>query len=548
MSEALVREYERIIDNGYRHLPIFQHPLPTAAYGVLAAFDSHMLTERMVQDRSGGSPLSIGQGQLFKALGEGFIFAMRWLLGGCESVDVHPSASETLVAEGADLIQYGSKYFRASMLYSSYSQGQMDATVDPERKAVRFSFKPNVVGQHVTWGYADEAETEMLRKTPRWQKQNSRLQKGAAEAFRRVKYHLDSGRIVLDDASPLCCKGVRQYVDWLTATQRMFSSDQDVGGFAIREFTAFWHAIYAWSFCVTDIYFRCCDSNRLRQETCMPTQVIPRDKFIAAVAMLSNLGCDVVERVVGQLKVDHRTSKLDVYLQPFLCGDHLIAWSVRSAQLSRFQRNLLKLMARTPAQKSLADRVIGDREKDLLAALRTWFEDKGWSVAINRELTGAEDGEVDLIGWNWSYPSEILIIETKAVLQADDPNEVRSATREMRRAQGQIERLTRLLTQMPNEERKSLFAFVDWTKVCRWYGIVVTPEAEPGLDFDQSKIPACSFATLKQRLRSDDWLSPSRLWSSMVRREWQAEIRAGRFVHESMELAGVTFEEPFILY
>src|SRR5207253_3010182 len=97
MLDAIVREYERIIDNGYRALPIFEYALPTAAYSVLAAFDCHILTEKMVKERSNSSSLSLAQFQIFKCLGEGFILAMRWLLGSRDSVDVEPAPSKNLV-------------------------------------------------------------------------------------------------------------------------------------------------------------------------------------------------------------------------------------------------------------------------------------------------------------------------------------------------------------------------------------------------------------------------------------------------------------------
>jgi hypothetical protein len=34
----------------------------------------------------------------------------------------------------------------------------------------------------------------------------------------------------------------------------------------------------------------------------------------------------------------------------------------------------------------------------------------------------------------------------------------------------------------------------------------------------------------------------------MVVRKWQAEIRAGRVEYEPFELAGITFEDPILLY
>src|SRR5207247_423937 len=109
-----------------------------------------------------------------------------------------------------------------------------------------------------------------------------------------------------------------------------------------------------------------------------------------------------------------------------LCGSNSVAWSVRAVQLSGSRRNLLKLMARTPSQKALADNIIGDRERHFLATLAKWLRAKGWAVATNQAFPGLEQLEVDLIGWNWTYPNEVLIIEAKALRQADDPNEVRA--------------------------------------------------------------------------------------------------------------------------
>ncbi len=255
-----------------------------------------------------------------------------------------------------------------------------------------------------------------------------------------------------------------------------------------------------------------------------------------------------MESILGRLKADLRTDKLDMYLQPLLCGEEWVAWSVRGVQMSVPQRNLLKLMARTPAHKPMADAIIGARERTLLAEIATWLKGKGWTTITNRGLPSPEDGEVDLVGWNWSYPSEVLIIEAKAILQADDPNEVRSATREMQHAQEQLGRIIRLLSGMPQAARESHFPIVEWGKVTHWYGVVITPESEPGLQYDHSTFPACSFVGLRQRLSTKEWRSPSRLWNAMVLREWQAEIRAGRVEYKPFELAGITFEDPIILY
>lgn len=95
---------------------------------------------------------------------------------------------------------------------------------------------------------------------------------------------------------------------------------------------------------------------------------------------------------------------------------------------------------------------------------------------------------------------------------------------------------------------ESQFSGVEWGKVTDLYGVVITPEGEPGLEYDHSKFPACSFVGLRQRLARKEWRSPSRLWSAMVNRKWQAEIRAARVEYERFELAGITFEEPILCY
>jgi len=548
MTDATVREYERVIDTGYRSLAVFGLPLEEAAYGVMAAFDSHILSEWMVRERAENGSLSLGQAQLFKFMGEGFILAMRWLLGRREAVDVRPSPRTGLLETGNELIDYGSRYFRASILYSGYSQGKMAAVVFPEARRVRFAHKKDSVAEHATWGFAEEASHEMSRNTPERRRLSQSLQARAAEVFRQTPHRLEDGRIVLSDVTALSDDRVRRWLDFAWVRQRAFPADTDVGGFNVGEFDAFWRALYAWSVCVTSIYSDSCGRRRIAQEQSMPTQVVRRGEFIRSMAALSGLPAVTVESILGRLKVDHRTNKLDMYLQPLLCGGEWVAWSVRGVQMSVSQRNLLKLMARTPAHKLMADAIIGGRERTLLAEIATWLKGKKWTVITNRKLPGLEDGEVDLIGWNWSYPTEILIIEAKALLQADDPNEVRSATREMQHAQEQLGRIIRILSGLPRTVRESHFPFVEWGKVTHWYGIVITPEGEPGLEYDHSTFPACSFVGLRQRLSAKEWRSPSRLLSAMVERKWQAEVRAGRVEYEQFELAGITFEDPILRY
>src|SRR5262249_3470721 len=306
MTDSLVREYERAIDAGYKTLPIFSLPLADAAYGILSAFDSHILTEKIVKERRGEQSLSLGQIQVFKLLGEGFSLAMRWLLRGNYRVDARPEASEDSVIAGAALVDYGQKYYRASMLYSGYSQGRMDAEVDPERRLARFSHKASVISDRPTWAFAEGATNQMSRKTPRWKRLRDQLQEASARVFQQVPHHLEQGRIVLDDIAHLRHESVGKYVEWITADQRLFSPEIDLGGFTVREFESYWRAIYTWSVCATHLYCCYCDQGRLPQEQYMPTQVVPINEFLDSIGTLSSLSRDVAALITYRLKVDNR--------------------------------------------------------------------------------------------------------------------------------------------------------------------------------------------------------------------------------------------------
>src|SRR6266446_1813922 len=192
----------------------------------------------------------------------------------------------------------------------------MEAIVFPEARRVRFAYKAGSVAEHATWGFAEEASHEMSRNTPERRQLSERLQARAAVVFRQMPHRFEGGRIVLDDVTALSDDRVRRWLDlgFAMVRQQFFPTNTDVGGFNIGEFDAFWRALYTWSVCVTSIYSDSCGRRRIPQEQCMPTQVVRRGEFIRSMASLSGLPPVTVESILGRLKVDHRTNKLDMYL------------------------------------------------------------------------------------------------------------------------------------------------------------------------------------------------------------------------------------------
>lgn len=549
MSDSItiaVRQFEQVIDNGYRSLPIFSRPLDVALYGLLAAYDSHIVSQRMLSDAIGGKPFTVGQVQLFKSRGEGLVWALRWLLEAKKIPDARPLPSEDLISEAAELIEYGAKYYRIGMMYAHFSKGQAQAVVDIGAKYVRFEYDHKYLSRNFSWGFHDSVSNENMQKASRNTQQIMMLQSAAQHSYQQISFHLENGHIVLDAPTELLHPDIQAWSNVVCSEQHIFPATHDMGCFTLQDFNQFWQAFMAWSMCVTEFYLSAWESRSVPQENVMPTQSVSRKLFIETICCLAGLSADIVESITTRLTYDWRTGKPDVFLQPLFCGKESVAWSPGVIQMSRSQRNLLKLMARTPREKSLADNVIGNREIQLLSELQTILERKGWSVALNRNISGNDEAEVDILATNWSYPDEVLIVEAKAFLQADDVNEIKSATLEMQHAQEQVARIIKILATMSLDDRRRLFPFVEWEKVKYWFGVIITPETEPSINYDHSKIPALSLLTLQYRLRAKDWVGPRRIWQAMVQRKWQAFIRDAEYSSEKTELAGITYDLPLI--
>ncbi len=536
---AKVREFETLIDNGFRSLPIFSRPPDVALYGVLAACDGHLVTHLFVRQKQEGAPLSAGQVQQFKYQFEGLTWALRWLFPRQQIPDARPVVNGDVIDEAAALIDYGARYYLISAMYSYFSQGNVSAIVNAEDRTVQFNYLPNYRSPNASWGFHDDVSNDAKRH-----KDNTlKLKHAAAPIIHQLNHHFQDGRIVLDDDSALNDPTIRAWIASENAFQESFQND-DVDGFTIQDFTQFFHALLAWSGIASELYLNTSNQG-VPQEKCMPTQVVSRVRFLDAISRSSKLRRSIVETIIARLTYDWRTAKPDVYLQPLLCGPSLIAWSPLIVQTSRFQRNLLKLMARTPSLKSTADRIIGNREVQLLGNLKELLERKDWIVKLNKNIEGSETAEVDLLATKWEYPKQVLIVEAKAFLQVDELNEIKSATEEMQHAQTQVHRIIRILKGLSLIEKQRLFPGIEWDKVEEWFGVIITPETEPGINFDHSAVPAAALRTLETQMRKRDWMGPYQLWNAMVSRDWQT-LRPAERSHEAVLLAGVTFEVPRI--
>lgn len=193
------RAFEKVIDAGYKDLPIFSRPTEVAFYGVLAAYDSHLVTQKIVRERRDWEPLSVGQTQFFKSLAEGLVWAVRSLLETQQPSEAHPVASSQVVSEANELLMYGAKYFIVGMMYSRFSRGEASAAVEMPARCIRFVYSPEYRRSGGGWGYHDDVINDRSRTKTRKNKRPSPCGAAALRSVRQLPYHFEDGRIVLDD-------------------------------------------------------------------------------------------------------------------------------------------------------------------------------------------------------------------------------------------------------------------------------------------------------------------------------------------------------------
>jgi hypothetical protein len=331
-----------------------------------------------------------------------------------------------------------------------------------------------------------------------------------SEVFNRVSFHLEDGHVVLDDIAALGDERVLASHRGLSASRCDFAPATDLMGFTVADLEAFWSAMRAYSHCCIHQYLAT-SAKGVAQEKCMPTQVLSRVRFVSAMAGMTGLDVQTIENMVERFTYDSRSVHPDIFLQPLVCGPEYVAWSSHVVLLSIQPRNVLKLMARTAAHKNVADNAIAARERPFLVGLGKLLATRGhMQFKVMVRLPSPSPGEIDLLAYGTRFPREVLVVEGKAILEADDLNEVISATKDMVTGQKQVSRSIEVLKSLTDSQKRDLYPFVDWQAVSEFYGLVLTPETEPTGHYCQDVVPGAALSTMLTRLTSREWRSPAR--------------------------------------
>ena len=95
----------------------------------------------------------------------------------------------------------------------------------------------------------------------------------------------------------------------------------------------------------------------------MPTQCEPKDNFLGGIGLLSGLDAGKTQAITDRLAWGNSIKRPNIPLQPLIVGPTTVTWSPRIIELSKYSRNMLKLMAKMGGPtKLVADNLIGRRE------------------------------------------------------------------------------------------------------------------------------------------------------------------------------------------
>jgi hypothetical protein len=538
--DSVLRRFERqVLDAHHRSLPLLRRPPGVALYGLMAAYDSSLLPIAAVTPHI--TPEAIGSMQRLKYIYESVNPATRWIVSGNLIPDPVLAPNRALIEEGGELLSYARDYVQVAIFHVMYGHDLVTAETDENKRVVRF-IPPD--GSSFPYGFAESTLGQMANDTR--DAERAEAVKAAKPLIEGLPYSLDRGHIRLDGRE-LLSPQVNALVESIIPREPVELSDEaNLSGFTMWQLRAFWRGLLGWSAVCSGLYLSLATGG-VPQEECMPTQVIPRAEFHERMQMLSGLDPDTVARIVDRLSYDWQSPKSELLLQPLLTSRNFVSWCPLAVQISKYERNALKVMSRAEALRDAAATLIGSREKLMLNQVGLLLAKKGkFDFKLNRTLRHEDQrAELDLLAYNRKAPSELLLIEAKAVLAVDDVGEVVAATKEFKKAQGQLRRAEALLRAMPAAQKRDIYPFVDWGRAETFRLLVVTPDSNAQAEFDHSEIPLITLELMQTQLRYRDYKSPTAVWEACKRKAWMEPLTlTGADFYKEIKIGSVTYGIP----
>lgn len=543
----LLRRYEcEVLDVYHESLPLWNRPKDIAVSALLIAYDSMQMLTGM--STAGRRPF-LSTWQFVKCLDDALSQSLRWICRGDPATDLTPPSDSVAVTEAVKFIEHAVDYINLADMHMMYGRGLVDITVDSRKHIIRFEI-PETLDRNKVWhGFAETVLNQLSCVQP---EEIDRVMSKSAPLIGRIEGHIDNGHIVLGEIPETIAEELLELFSVYQPREAVpLPGESDLEGFSMREYRKFWRALNLWGMCLC-LKEAAYILQGYPPGSCVPTQIVDHGLFTGKLARLTKLDPDTISKILSRMTYGNGVTRLDALIQPLICGSQKVAWSPHLAMKYRYERNLLKLMSRISSLTDIAATLIGSREIPLLQGIKEVLAPRGYVCKLNRILSYDDRrAEVDMLAYNHRRaPRELLLIESKAVLGADEVNEIADVTRQMIRGQRQLCRASIILNKMPSEKKSESYSFVDWDLVRDYFLIVVTPESHPTQLYIQSKIPSMTLESLRLHIRRHEIDRPSRLWEACKNKNWLAakEDKAKKRVFTDIIVGDITYQVPATVF
>lgn len=541
-AETVFRDFETsVLDTYHTTLPLWAIDPNRAFYACLLAVDSMAV----VMAVGSGHADSVGVWQYFKALGDGCSIAVRWLYPRITPATMGFVATEEEVSFAGRFLQHATDYAQLEVFHVDFAKGMYAVTADKDNRIVRFERNPMAKGNaYLHFGdliythqqsITSDVPTEALIRL--------------SEGVQAAKFERDRGRIRYSSVLRFLSPDVVKYCSELRTAEMVDLDPQaSMGAFSAGEFSAYWDVLSSWSMCAVRGYLEACQTG-VPQRDCMPTQVVPEKDYLGAMAKLTGFSDELVKRITSFLVYDKRTKHPDIFLQPLFALNGHFVWSPLIVSLSRQPRNALKLLCRTKATQKLGATLNGTRERGMLLRFGRHLQQRaGYDFKLNVTVEeGPDKTEIDLLAYNKKEPSQILLVQGKASIAADDQNEIDSVTQDMLIGQGQCQMAEAILKRLSVKVRSQLYKFVAWDKVTDYCPLVITPDSEPHGQYDHSYAPAIAMSSFEARVHDRKLRSPRSIWDTCRARSWESKQAHLKLSFMPFQVGDVAYHIPFMV-
>ena len=536
------REFETsVLDSYHTTLPLWGGNTNRAFYACLIAIDGVAL----VMMAASGRAESVGVWQYLSAVGDGCARSIRWLFPRVVPGSFEFMASEKEVDLAGQFLKHASDYAQLEVFHINFAKGMYAVTVDKDKKIVRFETVPMAKGS----AYLHFADLIYTYQQSIVSDEPNEYIARIVESIKNARFERSEGRILFSSVLKFLSPEMVDYCSRVTPSEMVkLDPKESMGQFSVEDFNTYWRVLSAWSGCAVRGYLEACLSG-VPQGECMPTQVVPSKEYLNGMTTLTGLDSEVVGRITNFLTYDARTRNPDIFLQPLFDLNQHFVWSPLIVSLSRQPRNALKLLCRTKATQKLGATLNGTREKGMLLRFGLHLQSRaGYDFKLNVKIhEGADKTEIDLLAYNKNEPSQVLLVQGKACIAADDQNEIDSVTQELIFGRDQCQMSESILKRLSRSQLANLYKFVSWDKVTTYYPMVITPDSEPHGQYDHSYAPAISLSAFEARIRDRKLRSPKLIWETCRARSWEGQQSHLKLSFKPYHVGEVSYQIPFMV-